>query len=256
MESSISKALIIAAGILLAMIVIAFVTFSFRKMGEWATEQDQAILVEQKDKFNKEYEVYDKDLMYGVDIISCLNKVKSNNDKIEENRVISGERYDQTYKITVKFTINDKLSEAIRIYYIDQNTRKEREYQTEQPNIDLDRIDKIFDVSDPYKNSGISVIRDFSRNLQKYSGETAIQGEYTLGLSSETSDTVKALLSISNEVRQTRKNKKSTASQKGSWTKAVWETPLYDLKTRRFTCTNLTYNATTGRVNYIEFKEL
>lgn len=255
MDSSMSKALIIAAGVLLAMIVIAFMTYSFRQLGSWATEQDQALLTEQRDKFNKEYEAYDKDLMYGVDVISCLNKAKSNNDQIENNRFVTGDTYDKSYKITVKFTIKNNLSEAIRIYYIDANSKKEREYQNQGPTKDLKKIEEIFDVSDKYKNSGVSDI-NFDSSLQKYSKTTDIVGEYTLGLQAETSEEVKALLTISDELKQTVKNKSATSATEGSWTKAVWETPLYDLKTRRFTCSNLTYDANTGRVNYIEFTEM
>ena len=39
------------------------------------------------------------------------------------------------------------------------------------------------------------------------------------------------------------------------WTKAVYKSALYDLKTRKFKCTNLTYSDS-GRVNYIEFEEI
>ena len=67
MDTSLSKALIIVAGVLLAMLVVAFITFSFQRMGTWATANDQELLAEQKEKFNKEYEAYDKNLMYGVD---------------------------------------------------------------------------------------------------------------------------------------------------------------------------------------------
>lgn len=253
MDSSMSKALIIAAGVLLAMIVIAFMTYSFRQLGSWATEQDQALLTEQRDKFNKEYEVYDKDLMYGVDVISCLNKAKSNNDQIEDNRFVTGDTYDKSYKITVQLTIKSNLSEAIRIYYIDENSKKEREYQGDkQPTKDLKAINQIFKVSEKYKAQKFSSI-NFDRNLQKYSEQTNIKGTYTLGLQAETSPEITALLTISDEVKQTKAN---TYSGEGSWTKAIWETPLYDLKTRRFTCSDLRYDANTGRVNYIEFTEM
>ena len=92
MDESVSKALIMVASVLHAMIVVGFITFSFGQMGIWATVQDDEVLTQQTTDFNREYEAYDKNLMYGVDVISCLNKALSNNDKIEDERMINGER--------------------------------------------------------------------------------------------------------------------------------------------------------------------
>ncbi len=72
----------------------------------------------------------------------------------------------------------------------------------------------------------------------------------------ENRDIVEALLTCSNEVKQTVKNKNQNSSDIDSWTKAEWETALYDMKTRKFKCTKMEYSAETGRVNYIEFKEM
>lgn len=258
MDNSLSKALIMIAGVLLAMVVIAFVTFSFREMGTWASTQDSEHLTEQKSKFNKEYEVYDKDLMYGVDVISCLNKALSNNQRIIDKKVVNGETYDETYEVKVKVTTNEPLQESITVYYMKNN--KEFSYTTGTGpagvtianvgfkflNTDYNNQITSFEGSDLLKTisskcDGINDVEEF--NLTKDGNE---EGEVQL----------RALLSVSNTLSEIIKNPDTpNRAKEDSWTKAEFRSALYDLKTRKFECTNLTYSEA-GRVNYIEFKEI
>ena len=60
-----------------------FVAF-ISKVSIWPEAQDELKVTEQTAAFNKEYEVYQKSAMYGVNVISCLNKAKSNNEKYIE----------------------------------------------------------------------------------------------------------------------------------------------------------------------------
>ncbi len=262
MDNSISKALIMVASVLLAMIVIAFLTFTMRRTGDWATTQDDKILAEQKDKFNKEYEAFDKDLMYGVDVISCLNKAKSNNKQIEEKGYVTGEKHDTSYHVNVKFTLNSALTENITVYHMSNGNRKEIPYEGmgDQPNSSKVSISgSVFSVSGSYASQipGGSSKIDFSKNLGTYkNGTTKIDsGDYNLV--GDKSNLVDALLTCSDTLKQTVKNKnKETSSATDGWTKATWETALYDMKTRKFTCEEIKYNATTGRVNYLHFSEI
>lgn len=262
MDNSISKALIMVAGLLLAMIVVGFMTFTLNRTGTWATAQDDEKLIKQKDEFNREYEAYDKDLMYGVDVISCLNKAKSNNDQITDKSKINGENYDQIYEINVKFELKKALKEAVRVYHTN-DTGKQVEYQEGIDAPDSSKVPKmndIFEISDKYKSKiqGGSNSINFSKQLgPNLEGSTKINvGTYNLV--GDKKDLVEALMTCSDEVKQTKKNdgKKSNPSETDSWTMAVWETALYDLKTRKFTCKEIKYNETTGRVNYIYFEEI
>lgn len=255
MDTSLSKALIMVAGVLVAMVVIAFMTHSFNQMGDWATTKDEELLIEQNQEFNKEYEVYDKDLMYGVDVISCLNKALSNNKKITDKRVVNGEQYDASYEVKVDVIINKTLTEGIRIYHMNASG-KEIEYTgDENPKDDLKNIDEIFKISTEYKESGISQL-GLNRTLKHGYEDTKVKkGTYSLTVNTSSTDTIIALLTLSNDLKQTVKNNSQNATKTTSWTKAVWETPLYDLKTRKFKCSKLTYSES-GRVNYIEFKEI
>ena len=258
MDTSIAKALIMVAGVLLAMIVVAFMVHSFHTMGDWATTQDQELLTQQVQEFNREYEAYDKDLMYGVDVISCLNKAKSNNDKIEDERMINGEKQDASYQVEVVFRLKKALTESVQVYHMNHQGKQIEYLGSDKPNANkTSAMNTIFSLSNEYKTKiqGGSNRINFSNKLAPFpEGSTQISsGSYSL---IENKAVVEALLTCSNEVKQTRKNKESHSSDVDSWTMAEWRTALYDLKTRKFTCKNIEYNATTGRINKIELEEM
>ena len=79
-----SKALTIAASTLLGVMILVVIVYFFNNISAWPKQQDDMETAEQIAKFNKEYEVYDKKMMYGVDVIYCLNKDKSNYEKYVE----------------------------------------------------------------------------------------------------------------------------------------------------------------------------
>lgn len=89
---NISKALIIAGGVLLGMIIVSLFMVMFTRMSNMQLEQDEMIKVEQLAAFNAEYEAYNKKAMYGVDVITLINKAKRNNEKHNGN---------SSYKITI-----------------------------------------------------------------------------------------------------------------------------------------------------------
>ena len=82
MENAV-KALEMAAGVLLGVILMAAVAYFFTQISSWPEREDEVVSSEQLAKFNQEYEVYNKSKMYGVDVLSCLNKVISNNTSKE-----------------------------------------------------------------------------------------------------------------------------------------------------------------------------
>lgn len=80
-----SKALIIAGGVLIALIIITMFLIMYNRISNIQKEQEEQTKIEQLATFNAEYEAYDKKLMYGVDVITLINKVAENNKKYEGN---------------------------------------------------------------------------------------------------------------------------------------------------------------------------
>lgn len=261
MDNSVSKALIIVASVLLAMLVIAFLTFSFNKMGEWASASEEEVLIEQKDKFNKEYEVYDKDLMYGVDVISCLNKAKSNNDKIQGKYA---EALDESYELKVTVNLKDsKLTESLTVYHIlDGSGNQSNQVAYTNGAGPTQGKKTLKQLKFKFLDTAYSSLSNtFSPNMQikTVEGKKIDLGTSNLILTKDSDDssTIVKLLSTADAISQVVTNyDTSTKNDENGWTKVEFRSALYDLKTRKFKCTKLEYSPDTGRVNFIEFKEI
>lgn len=91
-----SKALIIAGGTLLALMVVAVLFMVIRVIGENLKEQDKSVATEQLAKFNMKYESYDKNVR-GIDLRSLSNLADDDNSKLGK-------------QITIKFFVAKNLS--------------------------------------------------------------------------------------------------------------------------------------------------
>ncbi len=76
-----SKALLMAGGVLIAILIIAILVYSFGTMGGYFDTENAEKQAEQLKIFNDQYEVYNRKLLRGVDVISVINKVLDNNQK-------------------------------------------------------------------------------------------------------------------------------------------------------------------------------
>lgn len=76
-----AKALLIAGGVLLALLIISVMVYMFSQIKSLQQAQETKIEQEQIAEFNKGFETYDKKVMYGADVISVLNKAANNNTK-------------------------------------------------------------------------------------------------------------------------------------------------------------------------------
>lgn len=76
-----SKALIIAGGVLIALIIITMFIMMFNNLANTKKAQEEQTKTEQISAFNAEFEAYNKKIMYGTDVITLINKVAENNKK-------------------------------------------------------------------------------------------------------------------------------------------------------------------------------
>lgn len=80
-----SKALIIAGGILLALLIITFLLYTTGYIRTIRQSEREKTTAEQLQKFNQEYEVYNKKLLYGQEVLSLINKMNDNNARNSSN---------------------------------------------------------------------------------------------------------------------------------------------------------------------------
>lgn len=85
---NISKALLIAGGMLIAIIILSMFLIMYNKVTNISKAQEEQKKQEQLSAFNGQYEAYDKQLMYGVDVITLCNKINNNNSS-GKNGIIS-----------------------------------------------------------------------------------------------------------------------------------------------------------------------
>lgn len=87
---NVTKALIMAAGILLAIMILSLlVIFGSRLSGYFSQEHDSKI-IEQDTKFNSQFENYNQETIRGNELMSVMNKVVNYNTTIAEM-----EKYDR-----------------------------------------------------------------------------------------------------------------------------------------------------------------
>lgn len=93
-----SKALIMAGGILISLLVISLLVVFFNNLSEIQKEKSSSEYVVKASEFNKQFEAYSRDV-YGSDLLSLANKVNDYNE-----READAEGYTQI-KVEVKVNI-------------------------------------------------------------------------------------------------------------------------------------------------------
>lgn len=78
-----SKALIIAGGMLLAIITLSLIVYMTTATGRIGEAQDAKTALEQLTAFNMQYEAYNKQVMYGTEVITVINKAIDYNKKLK-----------------------------------------------------------------------------------------------------------------------------------------------------------------------------
>lgn len=267
-----AKALEIAAGVLLAVLIMSLIAYFFSSVRLWPEEEDSMETSEQLAKFNLEYEVFEKKAMYGADVISCLTKAQSNNEKyVAGDKYLTGNKYGEKYWINVYVNINSPLQESLEIYYFDETTsgfnkqqmQMEGEDKTGSKSITMGEVGFVFNKKEGkiYSN-----FKEDTRLTTQYKDVTTLTGMDVLSTSTTnklhngTEDYSLTPLQLIVSFAST--NMKQTITNQGSqddlkvWSTAVWTSALYDFKTRRFKCDDIKYSDETGRVNEIYFSEI
>lgn len=105
-----SKALMIAGGVLLALMIITLCLYMANHIKTIKEANEQQEKTAQLQKFNQEYETYNKKIMYGSDVISVINKIADNNERYKDN-LLYQIKYEGPEKETIEKTAFYKCSE-------------------------------------------------------------------------------------------------------------------------------------------------
>lgn len=284
-----NKAIIMAFGMIVAVLIMGTIVYVFTNLKVFPQGDDSRETVEQLTAFNTEYEVYDKKIMYGVDVISVLNKAKSNNDKYVQGNFLSGLGYNTDYIIDIEVTLKEPLEEKLVVTYLENtvNAVVERDYmQNQGPNINANTKLKapsttysslIYGTNSFWNNLKLksmiieTKIEDGIYHLLAGNDADIVPGEYTNDMLEDPS-ILKSILEQAAQMSQTVKNTSgnnmivSTSvggvmdidEENTGWNKATWYPAIYDLKTRKFKCLGeeTVYSEVTGRIIKMAFEEI
>ncbi len=287
MENAV-KALEMAAGVMLGVILMALVAYFFSNISSWPQNEEDIMSRDQLSKFNLEYEVYEKSKMYGVDVISCLNKVVSNNEKYAQggaflsgNASLGDYKQRENYWINVKLKLKTgtKLKENLKMFYYDDNNKEQERLvpvsgkSVAINNAGLKKLSSAVTKVGSYTkfNSGFTIEKSiYDQEVDVFTKNEWIIGGYINLIyrlpDGNVSDMNPNLTELLNSIQTLSNDQGSenltytvintTKTDYRIWTTIIWETVLHDLKSRKFTCKDFTYNNTTGRVNEIVFEEI
>lgn len=82
-----SKALLMAGGILIALLIIGSIVLLFANLQDYQNKSDASVKQSQIAKFNNQFEPYNKDDLTLMELKSVYNKIVSNNTKYPEYEI-------------------------------------------------------------------------------------------------------------------------------------------------------------------------
>lgn len=104
-----SKALLMAGGVLIAVLIISLFVYMFTSASSMFQTEEDVERAQEIEEYNKQYESYNRKLLRGTDLISLMNKAISNNAKYQDDVDTLEE-----YKITISFKLVTPLKQYKR----------------------------------------------------------------------------------------------------------------------------------------------
>ena len=102
-----SKALIMAGGMLLAILIVSLLVYAWSLFSKYQASKDSLADVEDTAKFNEQFANYDRDDVQGYELISLVNKIIDYNyRKSDDGEAKNNNKY-SPIKITVNFGSDD-----------------------------------------------------------------------------------------------------------------------------------------------------
>lgn len=96
-----SKALLMAAGVLIALIVIGAFMLMFNGLSDYQNKSDVSVEAQQLAAFNNQYHTYDRTGLRGTDMITLMNKVLDYNAR---KTTLASEEGFREMKLTIKIS--------------------------------------------------------------------------------------------------------------------------------------------------------
>lgn len=108
-----SKAIIMAGGILIGVIILSVLVLVFSPIGDVYEEQGTSLSIEQLEKYNRQFNTFDKSL-YGSELLSLKNLLEDYNYRVLQDA-------DQKYIAENEITVTVRISRCTAEELLDSN---------------------------------------------------------------------------------------------------------------------------------------
>lgn len=262
MENS-SKALYIATSVLVAVLILSLVVMMFRKMSDSQKAREKMYDEKNIAAFNAEYEAFNKRLMYGADVISCINKAISNNKEADDAN-------DPDLYIDVVVELDQKIEEEFKIckvvkgktQIIDTNSDKDIEnVKKGLEDIDSWSVQKVFNnksnILTEQNTTSIGALgfKTLKTNWVDTKNFHVLDKnkEYTLLKNGKIPNDTIADNPLGFLVN-TKEEYIYNFTKDGNTYCIKWTTAFKAFRKSNFSCTRVEYNTDTGRINKMIFQ--
>lgn len=275
MNSNISNALRIAGGMLLAILLISVIVATINKAKPYSETKASNDAAREVAEFNANYEAYNKKQMYGTDVISCINRVYSQNVNSRHWEITNGKYFSkadagleaQAIKLTVK--LKQPLETSCDAYAYDPDLNTEVKVGNAstyllKSNITLGDATSNPDEKEALQALGISAMpisQVLSINGMKkdFMSSEIVLTSAALGQSNDNS--IRKILKYPSLTIQNLNFSKDKKNKSETWTRVHITTLAGDIKKRIFRCTKIEYNRNeangrVGCISEIHFEEI
>ena len=211
-----TKALEMAGSVLIGVFILGCIVYAYSRLTEIKKEEQTSERIEQSTDFNKDYDAYNRNDLYGSDIFSVANMVKNYNVKEADAKDYG--------KISIEIKVKKVIRDAKYFKYATYNAET---------------------ITEAYNNLATTVTRIGSKEYFN----KAVSYWANFGTSTRLENQIKQ------ETNGNYNNSKLSHLKDDIIEYQDYVSEQKDMARKTFKCTKMEYYNNTGRVKYMEFTE-
>lgn len=211
-----TKALEMAGSVLIGVLILGCIVYAYSRLTEIKKEEQTSERIEQSTDFNKDYDAYNRNDLYGSDIFSVANMVKNYNVKEADTKDYG--------KISIEIKVKKVIRDAKYFKYATYNAET---------------------ITEAYNNLATTVTRIGSKEYFN----KAVSYWANFGTSTRLENQIKQ------ETNGNYNNSKLSHLKDDIIEYQDYVSEQKDMARKTFKCTKMEYYNNTGRVKYMEFTE-
>ena len=231
-----SKALIIAASVLIAMLIIGAAVYMFNVMSSIQAEEEASSQTQIITEFNQKFDVYNRKILYGSDILSLANMI----DDYNVRETVESKMYQE---MQIHVTIKKQLTSSTdKKYSISAGTYTAQQLRDKLIAEGKNSVtDKINEIEATYSQRGRMSIQNLNNLQLKSNSYITGTGTYQDAFQQEIAKDIYRNLDVEEDIQ----------------TYVDLSAILKDFRTKIFSCTQVRYDEQNqnGRIVEMNFEE-